>query len=386
MQLTRLAPAGAPADRTRTLTVATSALLHLGVFALVLGIAARRPPPEPTGPSYDLVFEGPNATLPPPGQDLPAQPAQLPVPADTPPGPPAPAPSSAPTPDGVPSPRPEAALTGAAPTATEAAPAPAEASQPRPATIPTPRGPALALPSPPDEAPHPSAAPPAASIPEPPAVALAPPPPAEVPPVGVPAPEPPAVRLEQPPSTPRPAEAESIVPQPPPPPARAPARPAPRPTPRAPPGSLANPMDLSFAPAAPRPAPAARGSVASRAIDLALGIPRVGPDRSDPNFRFTAKNASADWDRALQAYWLRHRYYPSKAVENFEEGTVVLEMTVNRTGKVESVTVSSRSGSAWLDLAAVGTFRGAQLPPLPREELQERITFPISVTYSLIRG
>ena len=142
-------------------------------------------------------------------------------------------------------------------------------------------------------------------------------------------------------------------------------------------------MTLGFGPARPRPA--ARGSVASRAIDLSPPPERQGPSRSDPYALIRAANASADWNRGLLQFWLRHRYYPSQAAENGEQGSVTIQLTVNRSGKVEAVDVLSRSGSQWLDLAAVGTFRGAQLPPFTNEMRQDRLTFPIPITYYLVR-
>ena len=144
-------------------------------------------------------------------------------------------------------------------------------------------------------------------------------------------------------------------------------------------------MDLNFGPAAPRSSPAPRGSVASRAIDLSLGAPKPGPNRAEAYFDVRAKNVGADWKAGLQAYWYRHRYYPRQAAEAGEDGTVVLEMVVNRLGRVESVEVKSRSGSPWLDMAAVGTWRNAQLPPLPPENTEERITLEIPINYILIR-
>jgi TonB family protein len=144
-------------------------------------------------------------------------------------------------------------------------------------------------------------------------------------------------------------------------------------------------MDLSFGPAPPRPAPGARGSVASRAINLAPGPPHEGPNRSDPYAEIRAANASADWNRGLLAFWLRHRYYPQQAAQGGEQGRVVIELTVARSGRVEAVRVVSRSGSQWLDMAALGTFRNAQLPPFTHEMQEDRLTFPIPITYYLVR-
>ena len=147
-------------------------------------------------------------------------------------------------------------------------------------------------------------------------------------------------------------------------------------------------MDLSLAPAPSRPAApragAPPGSVASRSLDLTPGAPKPGPSRSDAFFDARAAALGADWMQGVRAYWLRHRYYPRQAAENGEDGTVDLELTVNRYGRVQAAVVKSRSGSAWLDMAAVGTFRNAQLPPLP-PEVGEQHTVTISIHYQLLR-
>jgi TonB family protein len=376
MPLTPLAPAMRAGVTGRRWSVAASALLHVLVIALVIGIAARPPPPGLSGsPSYDLVFEGSGPTAPNQSHTPalpPMQPADIPVPDDAPLGAPAPAAMSPPAPDAASSAQPQAANTAPSPLS---APAPTPSAQTRPPPASHPATATTPAPAPGQAAlapPRLAFAPPAerAIVPEPAPVEM------------LPTPAPPAVRLEEPPAPAEPEQqAAPIAPQRLPP--LPPAPPRPRPTPRAAPGTLSNPMDLSFGPAAPRPA--ARGSVASRAIDLSPPPERQGPARSDPYAAIRAANASADWNRGLLQFWLRHRYYPRQAVEDAEQGTVTIQLTVNRSGKVEDVEVVSRSGSQWLDMAAVGTFRGAQLPPFTNEMRQDRLTFPIPITYYLIR-
>ncbi|MBV8915372.1 MAG: energy transducer TonB, partial [Acetobacteraceae bacterium] len=292
----------------------------------------------------------------------PAQAADVPVPDDVLPGPPAPAPTSAPAPDGMASALPEAAQAAPPPLLVPDSPASPGLSAALPAPPATARQPSLAFA--PEAAPAETPAPaPADVVPLPPA--------------------PPSVRLEAPLGPEPPQQEAMIMPRPPPP--LPPMEARPRPTPRPAPGTFANPLDLDFGPSAPRPAAGARSRVASRAIDLSLGPPRQGPLRSDPYADIRAANASADWNRGLMAYWLRHRYYPQQAVENGEDGTVVIELTVNRSGHVEAVDVKSRSGSQWLDMAAVGTFRSGNLPPFTPEMRDDRITFTIPIHYILIR-
>ncbi len=375
MKPTPLVPALPPPGRRRAWSLSASAGLHAAVVALLLLWAALRPPPEGGGPepSFDLVFQGPSGTTAPP-TDRPVSPKALPPaqPADIPPPPDAALGTPAPTPLTTPDP----AATGSPPPgATTTPPAP-------PDPAPAPPAPVAAAPAP-SPALAPAAPPPAAeALPDEPAE-LAKPVPSDAPPQ----PQAPAVRLEMPPTETTQAAPAPIMPELPPP--LPPAEPPPRPTARRAPtaprpqwGTLSNPMDLSLAPSAPRPA--ARGSVASRAIDLSPPPVRAGSS-SDPYAKIRAANASADWNNGLESYWLKHRYYPEQAVENGEQGSVTLRLTVNRSGRVESVEVISRSGSPWLDMAAVSTWRGAQLPPFTADMREDRITFPIPIQYYLVR-
>lgn len=249
---------------------------------------------------------------------------------------------------------------------------------------PVPPGPAPPAPKPvPVEPPAPDAQP----VPTPPEVV----PPAPEPPP--PEPEPatrsvPVVRLEAPPtSEPAPQVPEFQPPTPPPPLPPLPRPPAPRrlvERPRAPPG-FPPPIDLSFGPAPSAPPSRSLAGPGSRAVDLALGAPKPGPNRQEAFYDARAKKIGADWANGLTAWWLAHRYYPRQAVESGEDGTVKVELTVNRSGRVEEVTVISRSGSPFLDMAALSVWRGAQLAPFPAENSKQRETMEITINYLLIR-
>jgi TonB family protein len=388
----RLAPAGPPQDgwsrRRRAWTAAVSILLHVLALLALLLIAKR---PEGTegsqAPSYQLLFESPDANAPPsPAGQPDASPAPEPQPAAPPSAPP---PPPAPPTDALPGPESPAPM---APPAAEAPPQPpASPAPPAPAAVPVPES---AAPTPPPAvqpaAPAPAPTPPAPTPPAPPADTAVSPEPAPLP-----APSsPPQVNLvspqEQPP--PPPPVPAFVPPAPPPPLPAAPPRPPPPQRPRtAPPqqqaGTFANPMDLNFGPSTNR-APAARviaprGSVASRSLDLSPGAPK-GPNHADAFFDARAARLGADWEGALMAYWLSHRYYPRQAAEDGADGTVDLELTVDATGRVEKADVKSHSGNQFLDMAAVGTWRNAKLPPLP-PELGDRYTFTITINYVLIR-
>lgn len=380
-----------PAQTGRRWWLAGSVLLHGAVLALLLVLNRPRQQTIEPEPSYELVFAGggtPDRST--SEQRGPEQPPAVPAPDASPPTPPdsaseapppQPAPPEPPVPDAAPfEPVPELVPEPVPP---EPAPTPTEPPTPLPAQ-PEPTQPEPAQPEP-----APSA--PAAAEPDP-----------EPEPAPVPAPEPPprpdapAVRLTAPEPLPPPLSPQSMAPDlsltvPPIPPAASPSaapppaqrqaqrRPAPDPL-RFPP-----PIDLNYGRAASRVPPAPRGSVASRAIDLSLGAPKPGPNKSEAFFDARAAKLGADWASGLAAYWRQHRFYPRQAAEHGEDGTVQVELVVNRLGKVESVEIRSRSGSPWLDMAALSTWRGAQLAPFPAENTEPRITMTLTINYVLVR-
>lgn len=343
----------APGPRRRWAVIG-SVLLHLLALAALL-VTWRPEPPMPIAPSYDLLFENGGSSTPPtaPEQAL-DTPSEAPA-ADLPPTlerePPAAQATPSPSVPNVPIPEPPAAPPDRVepdpePPAPDAAPEPAEPAQPEPIPQPQPE------------------------------------------PVPTPTPEPPTVRLAEPDAT-----APSVTPQTlapdlplmvPPPPLPPPPRPQQQALQRPPPGAFPPPIDLNFGRAASR-APSPRAAGSSRAIDLSLGAPKIGPNKSEAFFDIRAANIGADWAQGLAVYWRRHRYYPQQAAQNGEDGTVEIQIVVNRLGRVESVEIQRRSGSPWLDMAAVGTWRNAQLAPLPAENTDRTITIPLTINYTLIR-
>lgn len=338
----------APGPRRRWAVIG-SVLLHL--LALAALLVTRQPePPMPIAPSYDLLFEGGSSTPPTAPEQALDTPSEAPA-ADLPPTPDA-EPPAPPTP-ALPIPEPPAALPDLVepdpePPVSDTAPEPAEPAQPEPI-------------------PQPDAEPAPAPNPEPPAVRLA-------------EPEPTAPLIT--PQTLAP-DLPPLVPPPPLPPAPPP-RPRQQALQRPVPGAFPPPIDLNFGRTASR-APSPRAAGSSRAIDLSLGAPKIGPNKSEAFFDIRAANIGADWAQGLAVYWRQHRYYPQQAAQNGEDGTVEIQIVVNRLGRVESVEIQRRSGSPWLDMAALGTWRNAQLAPLPAENTDRTITIPLTINYILIR-
>jgi TonB family protein len=100
--------------------------------------------------------------------------------------------------------------------------------------------------------------------------------------------------------------------------------------------------------------------------------------------RVTEGHVDPSWLDALHAWWDRHGYYPEQAAANGEDGTVGIEIVVDRYGRVHRVTRERRSGSVWLDMAAEAVFRDARLPPFPPDSSDDRITVDLTITYVLV--
>jgi TonB family protein len=257
-----------------------------------------------------------------------------------------------------------------------------------------PEGPALPNSQPdvavPTEPPAPAPEPQVAPSPQ---VALAPQAPApQAAPIPAPVPAPPA------PSPPPAATAEIPAPRPPPPlamviprpPAPTPPSPALRPAPQpsiAPsrPPAFPTPMNFSFNQPPPQARPPARTTsrAAPNTLDFSLA-PRQGATDNTPFSRVAGAHAGPDWRNQLSAWVRSHAYYPRQAAMNDEDGDVTVQVVANPNGHVASVEMKSRSRSQWLDMALMGLFRDADLPPLFGES--EPVTFNFTMHYILIRG
>jgi periplasmic protein TonB len=138
-------------------------------------------------------------------------------------------------------------------------------------------------------------------------------------------------------------------------------------------------MNLSLTqPAPPAHAPARRKPGGSATLDISLTM-RQGDTGTTPDAR-----AGSDWGNELVAWVNRHKYYPTQAAMNGEDGNVTVHVVANPNGHVTSVEMKWRSGSQWLDMALMGLFRDADLPPL--HDATEPITFNFTMHYILIRA
>ena len=60
---------------------------------------------------------------------------------------------------------------------------------------------------------------------------------------------------------------------------------------------------------------------------------------------------------------------------NGEDGDVMVQVVANPNGHVTSVEMKWRSGSQWLDMALMGLFRDANLPPLHDANRADHLQF-----------
>ncbi|MGE0418885.1 MAG: energy transducer TonB [Acetobacteraceae bacterium] len=99
----------------------------------------------------------------------------------------------------------------------------------------------------------------------------------------------------------------------------------------------------------------------------------------------TKGRVDPSWMSLLHDWWLRHGYYPEQAAQLGQDGQVRIEIVVDRYGKVRNLELLRSSRSPWLDLAAQGVFRNAQLPPFPANTSDNEITLDLTINYILTR-
>ena len=93
---------------------------------------------------------------------------------------------------------------------------------------------------------------------------------------------------------------------------------------------------------------------------------------------------SGSWSAALREWTQRHMYYPPEAGRNGEDGTVRVEVTIERSGRVRSVVLIGRSGSRLLDLGAQSVFRDQTVPPFTPDMQGETTTVTYTMRYIIV--
>jgi len=114
-----------------------------------------------------------------------------------------------------------------------------------------------------------------------------------------------------------------------------------------------------------------RLSVASAALAAAFVLtpvvagyaPALAQDFSITNQVQPANAGRRDLMRQLQAWWDVHAYYPRRASQSDEGGTVKIHLVIHPDGNIWMVDVLESSGSRSLDTAGTSAFRGGFVRP-----------------------
>jgi len=233
-------------------------------------------------------------------------------------------------------------------------------------------------PAEPDIQPEPTPAEPAPPpAPEPVPLPAEPPTPPAAPPQAAPLPLPPPTPPPQEQSEEGP-QTHAALPSPPRPPPPRPARPQRLP-------GLYLPEGLRMAPALPRQAVPPRPDAAP-SLDLSLGrLPSIGRASPEPEAEVRGAKVGPDWRNAFRRWLEEHKRYPEAAVLLGQEGTTRIELIVDPDGRVRSMRLLRRSGSAWLDAGTLSLFRGANLPPFPPGADPSGVIVDLTIHYVLIR-
>ena len=113
-----------------------------------------------------------------------------------------------------------------------------------------------------------------------------------------------------------------------------------------------------------------------------------GTDRASAGARTTAddeaREAHQHYVGTLHAWLARHQRYPESARRRQEEGTVTLEFTIDRQGRVVSQRVLASSGFPLLDRAATALLeQAAPLPPMPAALVGNTLTLRLPIRFDL---
>ncbi len=101
--------------------------------------------------------------------------------------------------------------------------------------------------------------------------------------------------------------------------------------------------------------------------------PALTQDFSITNPVEPANAGRRDLMRQLQAWWDVHAYYPRRASQSDEGGTVKLHLVIRPDGNIRLVDVAESSGSRSLDAAGTSAFRGGFVRPFPANEPEAEV-------------
>ncbi len=181
---------------------------------------------------------------------------------------------------------------------------------------------------------------------------------------------PPPPRLEPPPQpkpelVPKPAPKRKPAPEP------VIQKPAPKPQP------ATEPM-----PEPPKPKPPAVEAPAVAAEPIQERVPQPPP--AEPAAVPLDAVATAKYEQLLVAWLEQHKKYPRRAKRMRIEGEGRLRILIDRTGRIQHVTLEQRTGNRLLDKAALKMAERADpFPPMPENDPRQELAFIVPVLFAL---
>jgi len=118
----------------------------------------------------------------------------------------------------------------------------------------------------------------------------------------------------------------------------------------------------------------------------AAAAPTRSAAPASPQQGVTARSNATDndWRSRLIAQLQRSKRYPAGAQSRREQGTAVLNFTMDRNGRVLSRHIARSSGVAELDAEVMALVMRAQpLPPFPASMAQPRMTLSVPIRFSV---